>query len=461
MYVSKRSILSQPRQLIASLAHKLGIDSAIRWTLLTQCIRFITGPITMLLMVHYLTPEIQGYAYTFGSVLGLSIFLEMGFSQNILQFASHEFAKLEIDHQHRLSGDSDALSRLVSLGRLSFKYYGIASVIFFICLVTGGTWFFKTSEHTDVSWGGPWLISCTAAAVGLFISPCWALIEGCNQIAKIECFRFYSSLLMFLMTAIALVLGFGLYALVIPSIFSLFVSCGYLVVKWRHFFTVFHSPPSGATISWKNEIWPFQWRIAISWASGYFIFSMITPVVFRMAGPSEAGRLGFTMQLVRMIAGISGSWTTTKLPLYGMLVARRNWAELNQVWKKVTLMTLGIATLGSIGMMISIEVAAHFYPKLSDRYAGAGVSTILCLSMIVQSYTSSGAYYLRAFKEEPYMKLSVLNALLSAILIPLFAYYWGMFGAATGYTAAIMILAIPAYLMFVEKRAEYTSEEMA
>jgi O-antigen/teichoic acid export membrane protein len=461
MPYSKASVFSQPRRLIAAVAHKLGIDNAIRWTLLTQSIRFITGPITMFLMVRYLTPEIQGYAYTFGSVLGLSIFLEMGFSQNILQFASHEFAKLEIDHQHRLSGDADALSRLVSLGRLSFKYYGIASIIFFICLVTGGSWFFQTSENTGVSWGGPWLISCIAAAASLFISPCWALIEGCNQIAKIERFRFYSSLVMFLMTAITMVLGFGLYALVIPSIFGLFISCGYLLIEWRRFFTIFRSPPSSTIISWKNEIWPFQWRIAISWASGYFIFSMITPVVFRMAGPAEAGRFGFTMQLVRMVSSIASSWSTTKLPLYGMLVARRNWKELNKVWKRVTIMTLTIATLGSFGMIIFIEIAAYFYPKLTSRYAGTGVAAILCLSMIIQSYTSSCAYYLRAFKEEPYMKLSVYNAILSAVLIPFLTYYWGMFGASIGYTMAMAIIAIPAYLVFVKKGAEYTSRKTA
>ena len=68
------------QRLASTFSRKLGIDRAVWWTLLTQGFRFITGPITMLLMVHFLTPEIQGYAYTFGSIMALSIFLEMGFS---------------------------------------------------------------------------------------------------------------------------------------------------------------------------------------------------------------------------------------------------------------------------------------------------------------------------------------------------------------------------------------------
>ena len=31
--------------------------------------------------------------------------------------------------------------------------------------------------------------------------------------------------------------------------------------------------PAGANrIQWKSEVWPFQWRIAVSWFCGYFIF---------------------------------------------------------------------------------------------------------------------------------------------------------------------------------------------
>jgi O-antigen/teichoic acid export membrane protein len=455
MILENKKLHSKLRQYTAMILRKLGIDNAIRWTLLTQCIRFITGPITMFLMVKYLTPEIQGYAYTFAGVIGLSIFLEMGFSQNILQFASHEFAKLHLDSKRSLSGCENALSRLVSLGRLSFKYYGIASAIFFLCLITGGTWFFSSSGSSSVSWQGPWLISCVCAAVGLLISPCWALIEGCNQIAAVERFRFYASLAAFLFTVLGMILGYGLYALTIPSGIGLLISIAYILIGWRHFFSAFRQKPLGEIISWKKEIWPFQWRIAISWASGYFIFTLITPVVFRMAGAEEAGRFGFTMQLVRMVGTISSSWSTTKLPLYGMLVASQNWTELNKVWKKVTIMTLSIALLGSIGMLVFMEIVSFFYAELTDRYAGPVIASILCLSMIVQSYTSSTAYYLRAFKKEPYMKLSIYNALLSAFLIPSLTYFWGLFGAATGYTAAILILAIPAYKLFTHKRCEY------
>ena len=79
-----------PKTLLSLLLAKLGVTRAVGWSLLAQGVRLLTGPLTMVLMLKYLTPEMQGYAYAFGSVLAISIFLELGFSQNILQFASHE-----------------------------------------------------------------------------------------------------------------------------------------------------------------------------------------------------------------------------------------------------------------------------------------------------------------------------------------------------------------------------------
>ncbi len=89
----------------------------------------------MVLVLRYLTPEIQGYFYAFAGVVAMQVFLEMGFSQNILQFASHEYAKLNFTPAGNLAGDLVARSRLISLGRLAFRYYAIAALIF---LVGGG-----------------------------------------------------------------------------------------------------------------------------------------------------------------------------------------------------------------------------------------------------------------------------------------------------------------------------------
>ena len=440
---------------IRKIAGKAGIDHAIKWTLLTQMLRMATGPVTMVLMLKYLTPELQGYLYAFGSVLAISIFLELGFSQNILQFASHEFARLQLTPDRQLQGDGLALSRLTSLARLSFKYYGIAALLLFIATILGGSWFFRTSRDVGVAWQLPWLLACISSALSLVMNPCWSLLEGCNQIAEIACFRFWATFLTFGLSVITYIWGFGLYVGPVVALIGLAISIVYLCWRWRGFFQNFLRQPTLGVISWKQEIWPFQWRIALSWMSGYFLFSAVVPIIFRLAGPVDAGKYGFTMALVNTIAAVASSWCTTKLPQYGMFVSHQDWSGLRALWRRATAQSLLVALLGSIGMIATVALLSPVFPKLEGRYAGPVIATILCGCMLAQNFISSCAYVLRAFKQEPFVWVSLIGAILTASLIWVCTSQWGITGAAVGFAISYLIGFVPTFIIFRTKQLQF------
>lgn len=418
---------------------------------MAQGMRLLTGPLTMILMLRFLDADTQGYFYTFGSVLAISVFLEMGFSQNILQFTAHEFSKLHFNDSGELCGDREALSRLISLGRLAFKYYALATIGLLSILTLGGTWFFSTSKQVGVDWHGPWAIVCLSGSLSLLLNPFWAILEGCNKIPEVEKYRFYLTICGFLGLAIGLICGLKLYALCLASFISLIVSVAYLTLKWGPFFKIFSRRPEHGVVSWRQEIWPFQWRIAVSWMAGYFIFSVITPVVFRLASPEDAGRIGFTLQLTRVIATVATSWSTSRLPEFGMLVAKYNWERLAVVWRKSTLMNIVVTASGSVVMIVVMEILCHFMPHLALRYGGWFVALCFAISAVAQAFISSFAYYLRAFKEEPYMMLSVINSIVSFGCIICMTYFWRMEGAAIGYMLSILLIFPFAWRIFQKK----------
>ena len=106
---------------IENAAKWFGVDRAIAYALLSKLWLLFAGPITLYLISLYLTPEMQGFYYTFLSLVALQVFIELGFYVVITQFASHEWAHLSFDDSGSIIGDPAALSRLVSLGRLVFK----------------------------------------------------------------------------------------------------------------------------------------------------------------------------------------------------------------------------------------------------------------------------------------------------------------------------------------------------
>lgn len=442
---------------LLGLLRRAGVDRAVAWSIASQLLRFVTGPVTMLLVLHFFTPDVQGYYYTFGSVLALSVFLEMGFSQNIVQFTAHEYAHLSFGTSGSLEGDPAALSRLTSLGRLSFAYYLVAAGLFAALVGTGGYLFFLSGERTAVPWEGAWWILCVSSSVSLAINPAWAFLEGCNQVAPVAIFRFVSTIIGFACTAAAMAGGAGIYTAAIAGIVSVIMSIAYLGWRWGGFFTMFSRPPTGPVISWRKEIWPFQWRIALSWTSGYFIFSIIAPVVFRLRGAADAGRAGMTFQLVRMIGTIAGAWAATKVPQFGALASRKDWQGLNDLWRQSTRRSLFLCALGQLGLVVAV-VAAHFFiPTAADRLASPFATAAMGAGVVTAAAITCLAYYLRAFKREVFVVLSLMWGLANAALVTGLCWLFGVDGAACGFLAAALIVTPYAFRLFRFHRRKFTS----
>lgn len=81
-------------------------------TFLNQIWRIFSGPLILLSIPFFLTPEVQGFWYTFISLAALSVLADLGFSNIILQFSAHEFAFLRFKANMTLEGDTYHLCKL-------------------------------------------------------------------------------------------------------------------------------------------------------------------------------------------------------------------------------------------------------------------------------------------------------------------------------------------------------------
>jgi len=147
------------------------------------------GLITTLLIAALFSPVLQGYYYTFNSVLAFQVFAELGLGTVLTSFASHEWAKLAFDQNGRITGDQDALSRLTSLGSFALRWYMAAGVAMTLIFAIGGLYFFGASGDQVPSWRAPWIGLSVVTGLNLCVLPVWALLEGCNQVSAVNYFR--------------------------------------------------------------------------------------------------------------------------------------------------------------------------------------------------------------------------------------------------------------------------------
>jgi hypothetical protein len=316
----------------------------------------------------------------------------------------------------------------------------------------GHVFFALKSEETD--WMLPWWLLCLTAGINLAMLPLWALIEGCNQLVFLNGYRAVTAVAYSIVLWAALGLGAGLYACALGGLVNICFGAAVLLWKWRGLLGELRSPPEHGVVSWWKEIWPFQWRTGISWASGYFVYNFFTPVTFYFCGPAVAGRMGMTLQLANALHAVAVSWTYYKMPFFGMLVAQRRFAEMDRVFRRATAQAVGVCFLGSVVLMAGVWWLQLYYPAIGSRFLSLDCVALLLLATTTNQFGFALSFYVRAHKVEPFMPLAVINGVATGLGGLLLVQYYGALGVCGAYaTMQWLLLPFSTYIWYQCRKA--------
>lgn len=431
------------------LAHKAGLDEHVVPTLLFRGWSVVAGAASVFLMPLWLTPTEQGFYYTFASVLGLQIFFELGLSQVVVQLVGHEVAHLTFTADQKLVGDEARLGRLASLAQLLDKWYLIAAVLFaIVCGIAGGIFFSHKNQLPWTQWIGVWsaLVACTA--INLTFMPRLALMEGSGQVGKVARLRFMQGVIGYAALWLLLWLGGGLWvAMVIPCVSAL--CTWYWLRKNGNVFgwlARLQYKPEHA-IAWRRDVVPFQWRIALSWISGFFIFYLFTPLVFAQRGAIEAGRLGMAMTVFNAVSTVGMSWVNAKTPSFAMYISRGERRSLNALFTAVCARSLTFTTLSAASVVGVAYALTSAHVRLMARIASPDVLIFLAVVCVANGFIFAAAAYMRAHREEPMLQQSIAMGIATLAVV----YFGSRFGILTMvmlYAAITLFIGLPwtAYL---------------
>lgn len=417
---------------------RIELDRAVFFGLLSKMWSFIAGPVTAILIATYFTTSSQGYYYTFATILALQIFIELGLGTVTQQFASHEWSRLQLDNG-RISGNEDALSRLISVAQVSFRWFLYGSFFASLGLIIAGYFFFSSSLHnTDEIWLAPWISLCVLAGGNIFLTPFWSLLEGCNQVKTLYAFKVFQTALMNIAIWGSIIFGAGLWSTVIGSCISILCAFVFIRIKyWIFFKQLIMSHSTGAKIKWKSDMLPMQWKIAVSWVFGYLSFSFFTPVLFKFQGPVVAGKFGMTWTVLGAISGVANSWTAPKIPQFAILIAKKNYEELNKAFWKLVKLIFVISFLLSLTTWVLVVVLPHLNipiaTRLSERLLSPTPFAILLMAQLLVILSGPFAAYMRAHKEEPLVILSIVGGVLIGASTFFFGKYYSVLEMAIGY----------------------------
>ena len=116
-------------QQLVNIAQKIGMDKSIAYSSGSRVVQGITGLVSVFFITTFLTGVEQGFYYTFGSILALQIFLELGLTGIMTQYVAHEASHLQLDENYQYVGEEKYKSRLASLVHFCARWYFVLSIL--------------------------------------------------------------------------------------------------------------------------------------------------------------------------------------------------------------------------------------------------------------------------------------------------------------------------------------------
>ncbi|MDQ5896013.1 MAG: hypothetical protein QG612_99, partial [Pseudomonadota bacterium] len=404
--------------LTSRLIRIAGIDFHVLATLLSRGWSVVAGALTVLLVPLFLSPTEQGYYYTFASLLGLQILFELGLGQVIIQLVGHHAAHLEIIGDDRLAGEEYHIDLLASLTRWLRRWYRVAALAFALLAGGAGGLFLTLKGQLSVEhWTPVWVVLVLSSAVNLTYVPLLALQEGLGRIGQVARLRLAQSVVGYAALWLALFGQLSLWAAcMVPLATSLLTAYWLNRIAPLHRWLCARPPTTESGLDWRRDVFPFQWRIALSAISGYFIFYAFTPLVFANRGAVEAGRFGIAMAVFNALSAVGTSWVYARAPAFAMHIARGERAQLNSLFLAVLRRSVIFTTVVAASVVLTVVFLDQLGVQQMKRIADPAVLTCLAAACAVNAVIFSVAAYMRAHREEPMLPVSIVGAVLTALI---------------------------------------------
>ena len=370
------------------------------------------GPIVTLFQVLYLNPVQQGIWYTFVSLGAMSQLAELGFTNIITQFVSHESTYIKLD-ETGINGEKLYVDKVISLIRYAIKIFAIIIPILITILIIVGYFYFN---QYDTYIYLAWCLYALSGGLNLFISLLQAIYAGFDRIVETQKNILFSNLVITIITIAMLLLGFNVFSLGVANlagtIITLFLLFRLNPSLWKQI--VYNK--SEYKYNWFNEIIKLQGKYAISYISGYLSAQLFIPVMSANSDEVLSGQFGLAITMINTISNLSYAYIDSNIPQMNMDVERK---EYNKFWtlsKKLIKKSCLIAFIGFLTLGIFI-LLTEYIPFFKGRILAIDYYVPLAIYQLSFFVLSSFAKCIRTFKEEPFVIVSVFLAIVTVLLL--------------------------------------------
>ena len=437
-------------------------DAGVRATAASRVIALAGAPVTLYLAATRLPPNEQGWYFVAINIVAFAQLCELGLGTIVVQFASHEWPRLRWGRGGGLDGDPSARDSIGALLLTASRWFGTAALALFLVAGAGGALIF--SANLGGSRLGFTVFLCGFVAVTalyLLAIPFICVAEGCGDLVAVQRMRAWQAAAILIALWTGIVTEGPLAAAWLAATAQFLVAAVWLYRRHRSLLRAPRSLPAlllesvkGLALRYRTE----QARSAQLWIALWVTPQLLAPVLLRLRGGDEAGRLGVTLAVATAPLTLGIAWLHGRYPSFGALVAEGRTREFDALARRaaieaVSVFTAICAVLTGVVLALPFVLPAfamRFLPPMSLLALMAGNLTGLLLQAM--------AGWLRAFRDEGIAAPIVGGAVAVVISSAVAASFGGAQLMSSVFAASSLFIALPlAAVHFVRVRRERLS----
>lgn len=420
-------------------------------TFISYFIKIILYPIILLFLPKYLKEASLGIWYSFVSIGALSTLVDLGFTAIISQFAAHELGK-----NTNLSQND----KLKSLYKFCRRWNSIVFLVSFVLVFAAGLIIFRSYDLKNIIL--QWTLYVFGVCLVFLAYTRLSFFEGCGKMVQSQLIKMLGATMSNILLIVALVAGMDLWSIAIYQMTLAVMLMAGIYIFFHKEIRIFNDAKTDES-KWAKDIWKLIWRYTVSWIGGYLAFQMFNPIFLRLLGAESAGKLGYLLSIIAAVATLSQVWVYVANPKINFHIASGNRKTAIRYFLRSTIMALITYVVGII-MLILLLFLLKKYNIWQDKILPISYAYPLILAYLMQTIVYGSSMYLRAHKEEPLMKVSIIHGVLTVILTIIFSKYapqkFIFFGALIGecIIMPIVIVIVCKYIKKDKLKIEYDGE---
>lgn len=384
-------------------------------TIFNKVITLGSGLILMLTVALLLDTHTQGIYFTTVSLLSAQIFADMGITFALITFLSHESSKIDLKNRKFNFVKDYNPNNILYILKFSKFWFKVFGVILAISLLIIGLLLFKgESIEVKIIYG----FLCLNLYYILQQQKYIILLEGINKNEIAHNIKSISLIISSVCFFVCVILKLELASLLISQVcFMLAMYIGTSKTLDKRYLQNLMDRSIRSDINWKTDIFPFQSKIAISSICGFVTFQFYVPITYSHFGAVEAGKLGLSLQLCSAISSVASFWFVAELPFLGSLVGTKRIRQAQLLVLNVIKKSLFSYVMLSVCFVLSWWPLKLYLNDIADRMISDRNLILLIISFGFSTISIIMAQFVRLKKTEPFMRISIINASLTCLLL--------------------------------------------